>query len=116
MRVESGLMRGAGPVAVLKLLERRPMYGYELVEAIANRTDGVLDMGHSTLYSLLYNLEAQGLVEAEWREAKTGRDRKYYRLTGDGRRRLAHDTRQWVSLAAAMRALGIIPGAQEASA
>ena len=31
MRVERELMRGAGPVAVLKLLERFPMYGYELV-------------------------------------------------------------------------------------
>lgn len=110
MRVESGLMRGAGPVAVLKLLERRQMYGYELVEALATRTDGVLDMGQSTLYPLLYNLEAQGLIEAEWREAKSGRDRKYYRLTADGRRRLVHDTKQWVALARAMQTLGVVPG------
>ena len=30
MRIERELMRGAGPVAVLQLLEKRPMYGYEL--------------------------------------------------------------------------------------
>lgn len=107
MRIETELMRGAGPVAVLKLLERRAMYGYELVEALAQRTEGVLDMGQSTLYPLLYNLEAKGLIVGEWREAESGRQRKYYRLTGKGRRRLAHDTKQWSALSSAMQALGI---------
>ena len=65
MRVERELMRGAGPVAVLKLLEGEPKYGYELVEALARGSDGVLDMGQSTLYPLLYNLEARGLVRRE---------------------------------------------------
>lgn len=37
MRVERELMRGAGPVAVLKLLEEGDKYGYELVEALQNR-------------------------------------------------------------------------------
>lgn len=109
MRIERELMRGAGPVAVLKLLERGEMYGYQLVEALAKRTEGVLDMGQSTLYPLLYNLEAKGLIEADWREADSGRDRKYYRLTGKGRKRLAEDTAQWQRLAAAMHALGIVP-------
>jgi PadR family transcriptional regulator, regulatory protein PadR len=108
MRIERDLMRGAGPVAVLKLLERGEMYGYELVEALARRTGGVLDMGQSTLYPLLYNLEAKGLVEATWRDADSGRERKYYRLTAKGRKRLAHDTSQWEALSTAMQALGIV--------
>lgn len=109
MRIETELMRGAGPVAVLKLLERRAMYGYELVEALAQRTEGVLDMGQSTLYPLLYNLEAKGLIVGEWLEAESGRRRKYYRLTGKGRSRLAHDTKQWSALSTAMQVLGITP-------
>ena len=48
MRIERELMRGAGPVAVLKLLERREMYGYELVEALARRSDGVLAIAGQT--------------------------------------------------------------------
>ena len=56
MRIERELMRGAGPVAVLKLLESGSKYGYELVEALSRASDGVLDMGQSTLYPLLYNL------------------------------------------------------------
>lgn len=109
MKIERELMRGAGPVAILKLLERREMYGYELVEAIARDTGGVLAMGQSTLYPLLYNLESKGLIEGYWRDAQSGRERKYYRLTPSGRRRLSDDTRQWATLINAMQALGITP-------
>ena len=102
------LMRGAGPVAVLKLLERGEQYGYQLVEALSQRSGGVLAMGQSTLYPLLYNLEAKGLIESCWREADSGRDRKYYRLTASGQKRLADDSRQWQALADAMTGLGVL--------
>lgn len=108
MRLERELMRGAGPVAVLKLLSGGPMYGYELIDALAQRTKGVLDLGQATLYPLLYNLEAKGLVEAFWQESDAGRERKYYRLTDKGRQRLAEDTEQMRNLSTAMRALGIL--------
>ena len=108
MRVERELMRGAGPVAVLKLLERSRMYGYELVETLAKRSAGVLAMGQSTLYPMLYNLEAKGWVVATWDTAPSGRQRKYYELTETGRQQLVHQTQQWQSLADAMQALGVL--------
>ena len=108
MRIERELMRGAGPLAVLKLLEGGEMYGYELVEALRKRSAGVLDMGQSTLYPLLYNLEAKKLVRSRWRESSSGRRRKYYALTARGTARLASKTSQWQSLAATMEALGVI--------
>ncbi len=108
MRLESELMRGAGPVAVLKLLERKEMYGYELAEALASRSEGVLDMGQSTLYPLLYNLEAKALIESDRRTADNGRERKYYRLTPKGRRRLAQDIDAWKRLVSAMSAIGVL--------
>lgn len=115
MRIERELMRGAGPVAVLKLLERRDMYGYELAEALASKTAGVLDMGQSTLYPMLYNLESKGLIESYWQSAASERDRKYYKLTTDGKRRLADDTQQWRAVAQAMTALGIVKAATAAA-
>ncbi len=108
MRIERELMRGAGPVAVLKLLQRREMYGYELVEALAQRSEGVLAMGQSTLYPLLYNLEAKGLIESEWRDTPSRRQRRYYQLTRKGKARLAEQTRQWQAVTRAMEALGIV--------
>lgn len=110
MRVERNLMQGAGPVAVLRLLESGEMYGYEIVDAIAKRTDGVLAMGQGTLYPLLYNLEAKGLVRARWRTSENGRDRKYYRLTAKGRTRLERDLRQWQAVARALASLGSLSG------
>lgn len=114
MKIERELMRGAGPLAVLKLLERGEMYGYELVKALADRSDGVLAMGQSTLYPMLYNLEAKGLIASRQDAAENGRPRKYYRLTGKGKKRLAHDTDQWRAVTAAMASLGITANLQGA--
>ena len=108
MRIERELMRGAGPVAVLSLLAGGEMYGYELVEALADRTAGVLDMGQSTLYPLLYNLEAKGLVQSERRRSEQGRERKYYALTSAGEERLEADRAQWQAVTGAMRELGVV--------
>lgn len=114
MKLERELMRGAGPLAVMKLLERGEMYGYELVKALAERSDGVLAMGQSTLYPMLYNLEAKGLIASRLDAAENSRPRKYYSLTGKGKKRLAHDTDQWRAVTAAMASLGITANYQGA--
>jgi PadR family transcriptional regulator PadR len=112
MRVERELMRGAGPAAVLRLLEGGEKYGYEMVGLLEKRSDGVLAMGQSTLYPLLYNLEAKGLVVSRVETAAdTGRPRKYYRLTGKGQRRLQRERTQWEALSTALGKLGLIGGA-----
>jgi PadR family transcriptional regulator PadR len=111
MRVERELIRGAGPITVLRLLRQREMYGYELVQTLSQRTDGVLAMGQSTLYPLLYSLEAKGFVKAEVRQAPSGRKRKYYALTPKGRLRLKAEQAQWRRLLRAMASLGLVDAA-----
>lgn len=108
MRIESELMRGAGPLAVLKLLQQREMYGYEMVEMLSKRTEGVLAMGQSTLYPMLYNLQAKGLVTSRRRQADSGRQRKYYALTKRGAKRLLAETKQWQAVVRAMASLGVV--------
>jgi len=110
MRIERELMRGAGPAAVMRLLSSGEKYGYQLVELLDRQSGGVLAMGQSTLYPLLYNLEAKGLIAAREETADNGRPRKYYRLTDKGKRQLAKDQKQWEALSAAMGRLGIIGG------
>jgi PadR family transcriptional regulator len=111
MKLERELMRGAGPTAVLKLLSSREMYGYEIVEALSKQADGVLAMGQSTLYPMLYNLESKDIIEANWRSADNGRDRKYYTLTGKGKKKLKADMEAWERLNSAMLSMGILKGA-----
>jgi PadR family transcriptional regulator PadR len=67
-------------------------------------------MGQSTLYPLLYNLEAKGLIASRHETADNGRPRKYYRLTDKGKRQLARDRKQWEALSVAMGKLGVIGG------
>lgn len=109
MRIERELMRGVGPVAVMTLLKHRgEMYGYELVEVLSARSRGVLDLGQATLYPMLYNLEAKGLVRGTWREGDNGRRRKYYGLTEKGKARLAVDRKQWRAVTRAMAGLSVL--------
>ncbi len=108
MPIERELMRGAGPVAVLQLLELGEMYGYQLVEAVSAKTDGVLAMGQSTLYPLLYNLEAKKLISGTWRSSEAGRKRKYYALTKKGAVHLDERRKQWSELVVAMEGLGLV--------
>jgi PadR family transcriptional regulator PadR len=106
MKLERELMRGAAPTAVMQILSSGEKYGYKLVEAMSKQTNGLLGIGQSTLYPLLYNLEAKGLVTS--RVDETGaRTRRFYRLTQHGRRKLADDTKQWQSLWEAFRSLGL---------
>ena len=106
-RVPKAWMRGAGPLAVLKLLDQREMYGYELAEALDRQSDGVLAMGHSTLYPLLYNLDSKGLIAQRETRTAYGRTRKYYGLTTAGREWLRQHQREWAGLVEAMGKLGL---------
>jgi PadR family transcriptional regulator, regulatory protein PadR len=110
MRIERELMRGAGPVAVMHLLEEGEKYGYELVKRLEKQSQGVLAMGQSTLYPMLYNLEAKGLVASRIETSPNGRPRKYYRLTEKGKQQLIRDRQQWEVLSSAMGKLGVIGG------
>lgn len=106
MKLERELMRGAGPTAVMQLLSTGEKYGYELVEALSRQSNGVLAMGQSTLYPLLYNLEAKSLVRSRIDETGS-RPRRFYRLTSKGEKKLAADTKQWQALWEALRSLGV---------
>ena len=109
MRIERELMRGAGPAAVMRLLESGEKYGYELVKLLDRKSNGVLAMGQSTLYPLLYNLEAKGLIASRIEQSEeSNRPRKYYRLTDNGKKQLARDRKQWEALSVAMNQLGVI--------
>ena len=79
-----------------------------LAEALSRRTDNVLALGQSTLYPLLYSLEAKTLVESRWVELPSGRKRRYYKLTAAGARSLESQRVQWLELFEAMIGLGLV--------
>lgn len=103
-KIEKELLRGAGLIAVMKLLASGEKYGYELVDEMVQRTDGYLAMNQSTLYPMLYNLEAKDLVASRI-DRSGSRPRRYYRLTSKGKKKLAEDLDQWKQLVKAMEAI-----------
>ena len=107
MKLEREMMRGAGPTAVMQLLVSGEMYGYQLVESLASRSEGVFELGQSTLYPMLYNLESKGLVASREKKGPNGRQRRYYRLTSKGKKKLSADRQQWAELVKGMNALGL---------
>ena len=82
----------------MELLTRQAMYGYELSEALAKRSNGIFNLGKGTLYPLLYNLEAKRFIAGAWQTGPTGRERKYYSLTAKGKRQLAKSLQQLQAL------------------
>jgi len=70
------------------------MYGYELSQAIEQRSGDVLTLGKGTLYPLLYNLEAKKLVRGKWEQVNSGRKRRYYSITSRGKGQLATQKEQ----------------------
>ena len=107
-RAAPEMVRGAGVTAVLALLAEGDSYGWELAEHLADRSEGFLDLGQATLYPLLYNLEAKGLVTSRRQRAESGRMRKYYRLTPAGAKALRRSRSQWRRLVRAMANLHIL--------
>jgi PadR family transcriptional regulator PadR len=98
MKFERELLKGVAPVVVLEILSRGQMYGYELSSAIEQRSGEILTLGKGTLYPLLYNLEAKGLVTAEVRQGESKRKRRYYSITSEGKEKLNTQKQQWEKL------------------
>jgi DNA-binding PadR family transcriptional regulator len=73
--------RGDVRAAALALLAEEPMNGYQIIQAIGERSDGVWRPSPGSVYPALQQLEDEGLIRAE---AGDG-GRRAYRLTDEGR-------------------------------
>ena len=81
---------------VLAIAEGEDAYGY----MIAQRLKNIASQKESSLYPVLKRLLEAGLLETYDQEYQ-GRNRRYYRITEEGRRRLAFYRKEWDELKAA---------------
>ncbi len=96
-RWNSQLRKGVFELLVLGRLERARSYGYALI-ADLKRDAGMEDIAEGTLYPVLSRLKSDGFVTAEWVAAEEGAPRKYYAITEEGRRALAHMRAAWMRI------------------
>ncbi len=106
-------MNGVPELLILRLLQQEEMYGYEIVQAIRDRTDAVIAIGEGVVYPVLHGLEQDGALRSQ-RKTVNGRSRIYYSVTAAGSRRLADLSHTWNNLATAIQTM--LSGGQHAKA
>lgn len=97
------LLKGSLDLMVLTLLEQEPMYGYQIVKEVDVRSAGELQIKEGSLYPALHRLEQTGLVEGFWQPRPDGVNRRYYRLTAQGRAALPERKAAWQNYIAAVQ-------------
>jgi DNA-binding PadR family transcriptional regulator len=99
---------------ILIALADRDRHGYSIMQDVAARTDGKVQLSAGTLYSSIRRMLEQGLIE-ELNESpdptSTDERRRYYRLTRFGRRAAAAEVDRLNSLVQQARATGLVRGA-----
>jgi PadR family transcriptional regulator PadR len=91
----SELKKGSSEMLILALLEARPRHGYEIGKLIEARSGGRLTFALPTLYPTLLRLDNRGWIRGRWIEKPGERRRCFYRLTPEGRRKLAEQRETW---------------------
>jgi DNA-binding PadR family transcriptional regulator len=86
-------------IAVLSQLSKEE-YGYSLLKALSDRG---MEIEQSTLYPLLRRLEAQGLLQSDWRIVDEARPRRYYVISPQGKIVLAKLKGEWSAMAETMK-------------
>ena len=109
MEFDPNLTRSAVEPIVLRLVAGRPMYGYEIIKIVNERTGGAFEWKEGTLYPCLHRLEGAGLVKGRWRVSESGRRRRYYGITRKGATLLKSKVEEWSAFSEAVKALLFSP-------
>jgi DNA-binding PadR family transcriptional regulator len=105
MEINKDLIAASSTPIVLAILAEGDSYGYAILQRVRELSSGHLEWTDGMLYPVLHRLERLGHVEARWEVAESGRRRKYYRITPQGRGQLAEERRQWQAVDAALRGI-----------
>ena len=58
--LNKSLIQGSLSMLILRLLDEKDMYGYEMIETLRSRSENVFELKAGSLYPLLHTLEAEG--------------------------------------------------------
>ena len=102
---KSDLLQGTLDLLILKTVALGPVHGYGISQRIQQVSREALQVQQGSLYPALHRLEKRGWLQATWRESESGRQAKYYRLSGKGRKQLQIEESEWNRLS---EAIGLI--------
>ena len=105
MEINKDLIAASSTPIVLAILAEEDSYGYAILQRVRELSGGRMEWTDGMLYPVLHRLERLGYVEARWETAESGRHRKYYRITSQGRVQLAEERKQWQAVDATLRGI-----------
>jgi PadR family transcriptional regulator, regulatory protein PadR len=105
MEINKDLIAASSTPIVLAILAEEDSYGYAILQRVRELSGGRMEWTDGMLYPVLHRLERLGHVKARWQVAESGRRRKYYRITSQGRSQLAEERKQWLAVEATLRGL-----------
>ena len=105
MEINKDLMAASSTPIVLAILAEEDSYGYAILQRVREVSGGQMEWTDGMLYPVLHRLERLGHIEARWEVAESGRRRKYYRITSQGRTQLAEERKQWQAVEATLRGI-----------
>lgn len=94
------LLKGSTPLLLLSMLQDRPLYGYQIIMTVRERTQGIYTLKEGALYPALHKLEASGFIHSYWQTQPNGRDRRYYVLLPEGEAFLETKRVEWIRFVA----------------
>ena len=99
------LLQGTLDMLILQTLQWGTQHGYAISQALRSRSSEVLRVETGSLYPALHRMERQKWVAAEWRQTEQNQRARFYRITAEGRRQLAHDRTRWDAMVAAIASI-----------
>jgi DNA-binding PadR family transcriptional regulator len=105
MELGKDLVAASATPLVLAILAEGDSYGYAIIRRVTELSGGRLEWTDGMLYPVLHRLERQGLVSAKWGVSESGRRRRYYRITREGRAQLALQRQQWQAVDSTLRGI-----------
>ena len=102
MTINKSLISGSTEILILRLLEEKDMYGYEMIDVLRQRSKDVFELKAGTLYPLLHSLELKKIVTS-YESESNGKMRKYYQITEKGKAYQEQLEQEWNTYTAAVR-------------
>jgi len=96
--IAKDLVAASSKPLLLSILAEGESYGYEIIQKVRQVSGEQLEWTDGMLYPVLHRIEREGLITSEWKQAETGRERKYYRLSNTGKKSLERERRQWLAV------------------
>ena len=95
MKINKELLKGSTTILILSLLNKKDMYGYEMIKDIEIKSRNVFSFKEGTLYPILHTLENENYIESYWDSSHGSRKRKYYKITTIGKKLLSEKEKEW---------------------